>query len=83
MGNWENALEAAEDVLEEDKHNIKATYVKAESLFNICEFEHSLVLFHRGLVSVLVYLNECIFISRIMLLLCLNCYHSVHNVIIW
>jgi hypothetical protein len=65
MGNWENALEAAEDVLEEDKHNIKATYVKAESLFNICEFEHSLVLFHRGLVSVLVYCYHCIVIGRI------------------
>ncbi len=65
MGNWENALEAAEDVLEEDKHNIKATYVKAESLFNICEFEHSLVLFHRGLVSVLVYWRAYNVISQL------------------
>jgi hypothetical protein len=65
MGNWENALEAAEDVLEEDKHNIKATYVKAESLFNICEFEHSLVLFHRGLVSMV---HAYIDIRRVMLM---------------
>jgi hypothetical protein len=54
MGNWENALEAAEDVLDEDKQNIKAIFVKAEALFNICEFEHSLVLFHRGLVRTLL-----------------------------
>ena len=53
MGSWENALEAAEVVIAEDKKNIKAVFVKAEALFNICEFEHSLVLFHRGLVSFL------------------------------
>ncbi len=51
MGSWEEALEAAEAVLVEDKRNIKAVFVKAEALFNLCEFEHSLVLFHRGLVS--------------------------------
>ena len=51
MGSWGNALEAAEVVLGEDKRNIKAIYVKAEALFNLCEFEHSLVHFHRGLVN--------------------------------
>jgi hypothetical protein len=51
MGSWEEALKAAEAVLVEDKRNIKAVFVKAEALFNLCEFEHSLVLFHRGLVS--------------------------------
>ena len=51
MGSWEEALKAAEDVLVEDKRNIKGVFVKAEALFNLCKFEHSLVLFHRGLVS--------------------------------
>ena len=51
MGSWQDALDAAQVVLNEDKRNIKSVYVKAESLFNMCEFEHSLVLFHRGLVS--------------------------------
>ena len=27
-----------------------ATLIKAESLYNLCQFEHALVLFHRGLV---------------------------------
>ena len=52
MGSWQEALDAAQVVLNEDKRNIKSIYVKAEALFNLCEFEHSLVLFHRGLVSI-------------------------------
>jgi len=51
MGNWTQAVESAEVVLDEDRHNIRAIFVKAESKFNLCEFEHSLVLFHRGLVN--------------------------------
>ena len=54
MGSWQNALDGAQEVLNDDKRNIKSIYVKAESLFNMCEFEHSLVLFHRGLVSKLL-----------------------------
>lgn len=50
MGSWEDALEAAEIVLADDKFNIKSIFVKAEALFNLCLFEHSLVHFHRGLV---------------------------------
>jgi hypothetical protein len=50
MGSWEDALEAAEIVLADDKYNIKSIFVKAEALFNLCLFEHSLVHFHRGLV---------------------------------
>jgi hypothetical protein len=52
MGSWEDALEAAEGVLLSDKYNIKSIYVKAEALFNLCLFEHSLVHFHRGLVII-------------------------------
>ena len=31
-----------------DKNNVKAILIKAESLFNCCQFEHALLLFHRG-----------------------------------
>ena len=31
-------------------HN-KARLVKAEALFNVCQFEHAMVHFHRGMVS--------------------------------
>ena len=30
-----------------------ATLIKAEALYNLCHFEHALVLFHRGSVSTL------------------------------
>ena len=58
MGSWQEALDAAQVVLNEDKRNIKSIYVKAEALFNLCEFEHSLVLFHRGLVSISLAKNQ-------------------------
>jgi hypothetical protein len=50
MGNWHLALEAAEQVLVVDKNFIKAVYVKAESLYNTCDFEHALIFFYRGQV---------------------------------
>ena len=37
-------------VLSMDKKNTKATLVKAEALFNHCQFEHALVHFYRGMV---------------------------------
>ncbi len=52
MGNWDYANQAAELVLTEDKNFVKAIYAKAESLYNTCCFEHALVLFHRGYVSI-------------------------------
>ena len=48
---WGNAIGAAELVLEVDKQNTKAINVKAEALFNVCQFERALVLFYRGMVS--------------------------------
>ena len=51
MGNWTAALDSSQDVLEENKRNIRAIFVKAEALFSLCQFEHALVHFHRGLVS--------------------------------
>ncbi len=50
MGNWALALESAQQVLEVDKHFVKAIYVKAESLYNTCNFEHALIYYHRGQV---------------------------------
>ena len=52
MGDWKYAEMAAEVVLEVDKYFVKAIYAKAEALYNTCQFEHALVLFHRGLVII-------------------------------
>ncbi len=37
-------------MLKADKTYVKALLVKAEALYNTCNFEHALVLFHRGQV---------------------------------
>ena len=50
MGNFTDAMKAAEIVLSKDRKNIQAIQVKAESLYNSCFFEHALVLFYRGKV---------------------------------
>ncbi len=50
---WPNAMEAADMVLQRDKRSAKAIEVKAEALFNVCQFEHAMVHFHRGMVSFL------------------------------
>jgi hypothetical protein len=39
-------------VLLMDKKYLKAYIIKAEALFQICQFEHSLLIFHRGAVSI-------------------------------
>ena len=58
--NWDNlsslcslkaALEDAEDVLYQDPEFVKAIFGKAESLFNICHFEHALLFYCRGQVG--------------------------------
>ena len=33
-----------------DKKFLKAYIIKAEALFQICQFEHALLIFHRGQV---------------------------------
>ena len=48
---WVNATNAAEMVLKIDKRSNKARLVKAEALFNVCQFEHAMVHFHRGMVK--------------------------------
>ena len=47
---WANATNAADLVLKKDKRSNKARLVKAEALFNVCQFEHAMVHFHRGMV---------------------------------
>lgn len=42
-------LQDAETALLTDKSNIRAIYQKAESLYYLGQFEHSLMFFHRGL----------------------------------
>ena len=54
MGNWPSALQSAEDVLKEAKRNLRAIFIKAESLFNLCYFEHAMVHFYRGLVRLVM-----------------------------
>ena len=41
-------MRAAEYVLDQAPRNSKAILIKAESLFNLCQFELALVYFHRG-----------------------------------
>ena len=59
---WANAIAAAEMVLENNKRNIKAIAVKAEASFNVCQFEHALVLFYRGMVCKTM---QIIFMARL------------------
>lgn len=49
LGEPEKALLDAETALEIDKNSIRAIYQKAESLYYLGKFEHSLMFFHRGL----------------------------------
>jgi hypothetical protein len=48
MGQWKSASSAADAVLDTDRTFLKAMLVKAEALYNTCEFEHALAHFHRG-----------------------------------
>lgn len=46
---FSSILQDAEEALAADKTNIRAIYQKAESLYFLGQFEHSLMFFHRGL----------------------------------
>ena len=50
-GNWSGSLQAAERVLEVWTCHIGAMLIKAEALYNLCQFEHAMVQFYRGDVS--------------------------------
>ncbi|XP_055676902.1 outer dynein arm-docking complex subunit 4 isoform X1 [Lutzomyia longipalpis] len=49
LGEPDKALQDSETALIADKNNIRAIYQKAESLYYLGQFEHSLMFFHRGL----------------------------------
>lgn len=49
LGEPEKALADAETALTIDKNSIRAIYQKAEALYYLGKFEHSLMFFHRGL----------------------------------
>ena len=47
---WQEALDDAEEIIEDDNTNVQAIFCRAESLFNLCQFENSLCAFYRGQV---------------------------------
>ncbi|XP_076269712.1 outer dynein arm-docking complex subunit 4 [Rhynchophorus ferrugineus] len=49
LGQPEKALKDAESALQVDKGYMKAIYQKAEALYYLGDFEHSLMYYHRGL----------------------------------
>jgi tetratricopeptide repeat protein 25 len=49
LGEPDRALADAETALAIDKNSIRAIYQKAEALYYLGKFEHSLMFFHRGL----------------------------------
>ncbi|KAI5704640.1 hypothetical protein M8J75_007509 [Diaphorina citri] len=49
LGESQKALEDAETALENDKGFIRAIFQKAEALYHLGDFEHSLMYYHRGL----------------------------------
>ena len=65
MGNWEAALGSAELVLNKEPKNPGAVLIKAEALFNLCDFEHSLLHFCRGQV-ILDKTHTFLFLSQLL-----------------
>ena len=49
LGSFETSKKWAEDVLKNDANYIPAVLIKGESLYNICDFEHAMVVFYTGL----------------------------------
>ena len=50
---WQEALDDAEEIIKVDNTNVQAIFCRAESLFNLCQFENSLCAFYRGQVSIM------------------------------
>ena len=49
LGEFDTSKKWAEDVLKNDPNYIPAVLIKGESLYNICDFEHAMVVFSSGL----------------------------------
>ena len=48
-GDYKAALKILGTVLtKKNKNSWKAIFVKAESLFHLCDFEHALIMYHKG-----------------------------------
>ena len=47
-GDFKSALKTAGTVLRERKKSRKAIFIKAECLYNLCQFEHALIMYHKG-----------------------------------
>ena len=45
---FQNLICSCNQLFAETVISTDAIYVKAQSLFNLCDFEHSLIMFHRG-----------------------------------
>ena len=50
-GNYQKALKTSGTILRMEKSNLRAIFVRAEALFNMCDFEHALVLYHKGIAK--------------------------------
>ena len=47
-GDYPKALKTSGTIMRTEKTNLKAIFVRAEALFNMCDFEHALMLYHKG-----------------------------------
>ena len=84
MGNPNKARMLAEQVLEVDISNVKAIYAKAESLYYICDFEHAMVTYYQGLVSIDPKYCHNDFIGRNLLCIIYNTNETMHlSVLQW
>ena len=59
-GNYLKALKCAEIVLWQPnfKQSSRSIFVKSQALFNLCDFEHALIMFHKGINN--IFLTSCI-----------------------
>ena len=57
-GNYPQALKTSGAIIRNEKTNLKAIFVRAEALFNLCDFEHALVLYHKGIQHNFTELNH-------------------------
>ena len=64
-GNYPKALKTSGAIIRNEKTNLKAILVRAEALFNLCDFEHALVLYHKGNINSFPELNSFLDIDQL------------------
>jgi tetratricopeptide (TPR) repeat protein len=47
-GEYKEALKTAGTFLQNKKDSWKAIFIKAECFYNLCDFEHALIMYHKG-----------------------------------